>query len=304
MMKLGRDTGRIDSAAGSFRQDRSMSDRVLYQKLDDMKRRLGEMGRVAVAYSGGADSAFVLRVAMDVLGADNVVAVTGRSDSLAGEELAAAARVAADLGVEHVVLDTHEFDNPEYLANPHNRCYFCKATLYSTMQRFLASRRRAQIVSGTNVDDLGDWRPGLQAADEHSVRSPAAEAGLTKQDIRRLSGEFGLPTFDKPASPCLSSRVPYGEPITPEKLRMIEAAERCLRDHGFRECRVRHHGDLARIEVPVESIPRLVEPQRRRLIDSTLRQIGYAHVAIDLRGFRSGSLNEVIAFGQRQVPST
>ncbi|MCH7720187.1 MAG: ATP-dependent sacrificial sulfur transferase LarE [Planctomycetes bacterium] len=279
-----------------------MSDSTLHNKFDEMKRLIGEMERVAIAFSGGADSAFVLKVARDVLGAENVLAVTGRSDSLASRELDGATRLARDLGVEHVVLDTNEFQNPDYLANPHNRCYFCKVTLYSEIERFIRQRGITQIASGTNADDLSDWRPGLQAAKEHSVRSPAAEAGLTKQEIRLLSRELGLPTFDKPASPCLSSRVPYGEEITPQKLRMIDAAERCLQDHGFRECRVRHHGDLARIEVPVDAIPRLIEPTVSKAVDSRLREIGYAHVTVDLRGFRSGSLNEVIAFGQRQAP--
>ena len=279
-----------------------MSDSTLHNKFDEMKRLIGEMERVAIAFSGGADSAFVLKVARDVLGAENVLAVTGRSDSLASRELDGATRLARDLGVEHVVLDTNEFQNPDYLANPHNRCYFCKVTLYSEIERFIRQRGITQIASGTNADDLSDWRPGLQAAKEHSVRSPAAEAGLTKQEIRLLSRELGLPTFDKPASPCLSSRVPYGEEITPQKLRMIDAAERCLQDHGFRECRVRHHGDLARIEVPVDAIPRLIEPTVSKAVDSRLREIGYAHVTVDLRGFRSGSLNEVIAFGRRQAP--
>ncbi len=279
-----------------------MSDSTLHNKLDEMKRLIGEMERVAIAFSGGADSAFVLRVARDVLGAENVLAVTGRSDSLASRELDGATRLARDLGVEHVVLDTDEFQNPDYLANPHNRCYFCKVTLYSEIERFIRQRGITQIASGTNADDLSDWRPGLQAAKEYSVRSPAAEAGLTKQEIRLLSHELGLPTFDKPASPCLSSRVPYGEEITPQKLGMIDAAERCLQDHGFRECRVRHHGNVARIEVPVEAIPRLIDPTVSRAVDSRLREIGYAHVTVDLRGFRSGSLNEVIAFGRRQAP--
>lgn len=278
-----------------------MDEKTMHNKLDEMKRLLGEMERVAIAFSGGADSAFVLRVARDVLGADNVLAVTGRSHSLASSELDGATQLAHDLGVEHVVLDTDEFQNPDYLSNPQNRCYFCKVTLYSEIERFIRQRGITNIASGTNADDLSDWRPGLQAAKEHSVRSPAAEAGLTKQEIRLLSRELGLPTFDKPASPCLSSRVPYGEAITPQKLSMIEAAERCLKEHGFRECRVRHHGDLARIEVPVEEIPRLIEPTLRREIDSRLREIGYVHVTVDLRGFRSGSLNEVIAFGQRQA---
>lgn len=278
-----------------------MDETALQQKFDLMKSLLRDLKRVAVAFSGGTDSAFILCTARDVLGADNVLAVTGRSDSLASQELDGAVRLARELGVEHVVLDTDEFQNPDYLSNPQNRCYYCKTTLYSRIERFIGQRGITHIASGTNADDLGDWRPGLLAAKEHSVSSPAADAGLTKAEIRTLSKELGLPTFDKPASPCLSSRVPYGEAITPQKLKMIDAAERCIRDLGFPICRVRHHGDEARIEVPIEQVPALIEPTVRRVVESTLREIGYHDVTIDPRGFRSGSLNEVIAFGRRQA---
>jgi uncharacterized protein len=181
------------------------------------------------------------------------------------------------------------------LANPTNRCYFCKTTLYSHLDRFIATRGLKAVVNGINADDLGDFRPGLDAAAEHHVRAPVAEAGLTKADVRALSQRLGLPTFDKPASPCLSSRVPYGEPITPEKLRMIEAAEAFLRsEFGLRECRVRHHDRLARVEVPTDAIALLAEPRNAARLDAALRKLGYQYVTIDLRGLRSGSLNEVI----------
>lgn len=262
-----------------------------------MRDRIGALDRVAVAFSGGVDSTFVLKVALDVLGAGNVLAVTGRSPSLKSSELDEAVRLAADLGAEHVILDTGEFENPDYLANPVNRCYFCKTTLYETMRPLLAERGLRVILNGTNADDLGDYRPGLTAAAEHKVVAPAAEAGLTKADVRELSRRFGLPTHDKPAAPCLSSRVQYGETITPGKLRAIEQAEAFLVELGFRECRVRHHDRIARLEVPPADFARLVEPSMARRVDERLRSLGYAYVTFDLRGLRSGSLNEVIPLG-------
>ena len=261
---------------------------------------LRSLDRVAVALSGGVDSAVVLSLAVDELGAGRVIAVTGISDSIAQSELTDAKQAAAQAGVEHILLETREFADPNYLANPTNRCYYCKTELYSQMERSLAPRGVFCIVNGTNLDDLGDFRPGLTAAKEHSVRAPLAEAGLTKADVRAMATRLGLQIHDKPASPCLSSRVQYGEEITPEKLRMIESAERMLRELGVRECRVRHHDNLARIEVPPEWIERLAIPQTRAAIDAEFRKIGYQYVAIDLRGFRSGSMNEVIAFGSRQ----
>lgn len=266
----------------------------------DIVRRLG---RVAVAYSGGVDSAFVLKVCVDTLGASNVLAVTGRSPSLAAAELVAARDLAATLGAVHVEVDTDEFNDPNYISNPTNRCYYCKTELYTRMAPLLVERGMTAVVNGTNADDLADYRPGLAAAGEHAVRSPCAEAGLTKSDIRALSARWGLPTHDKPASPCLSSRVQYGETITPDKLRMIERAEALLRELGFRQCRVRHHDKLARIEVPAGEIERLAEKTIRERIDAAFRELGYQYVTLDLRGFRSGSMNEVIAFGRRQAPA-
>lgn len=259
------------------------------------------MESVAVAFSAGVDSTFVLKAAIDTLGAKNVVAVTGRSDSLARAEFEEAGTIAANLGVEHVILDTDEFDNPNYVSNPTNRCYFCKTTLYTHLERFIADRGLKAVVNGINADDLGDYRPGIEAAREHGVRCPAAEAGLTKEDIRELSRRLGLSTFNKPASPCLSSRVQYGEHITPEKLRMIEAGEAFLHKMGIRQCRVRHHDNLARIEVPAESIPLLADPVQAARIDAYFRTLGYHYVALDLRGFRSGSMNEVIPLGLVQL---
>jgi uncharacterized protein len=273
---------------------------VLDSKLNRIRSILKELRRVAVAFSGGVDSTFVLKLAADTLGPSNVVAVTGKSASLAADELNQAATLAKQFGVEHVILDTDEFENENYLANPVNRCYFCKTTLYAHMQKFIASRGLTTMINGTNADDLGDYRPGLDAAREFNVRAPLAEAGLTKAEIRELSARFGLPTADKPAMPCLSSRVQYGETITPEKLRMIEAAEKFLRDElGIAECRVRHHHNIARIEVPPPFIPRLADPTVAARIDHHFRSLGYAYVTLDLRGFRSGSLNEVVSLEVR-----
>ena len=282
-----------------------MKHSTLDEKLERMQRILRELKSVAVAFSAGADSTLVLKVALDTLGPQNVVAVTGRSDSLARAEFDHACLLADAMGAEHVVLDTDEFDNPDYLANPTNRCYFCKTTLYSHMEPFVAERGLRAIVNGTNTDDLGDFRPGLDAAHEHNVRSPVAEAGLTKSDVRELSRRLDLPTHDKPASPCLSSRVPYGEEITPEKLRMIDLAEAFLRDEmGIRVCRVRHHETIARIEVPREFIPILAEPHNATRLDNHFRALGYKYVTLDLRGFRSGSLNEVIPLGTAGTPGS
>ena len=254
-----------------------------------------ELESVAVAFSAGVDSTLVLKVALDTLGSKSVLAVTGRSDSVAAAELAEAGRIVSDLDVEHVVLDTDEFDNPDYVANPDNRCYFCKTSLYGHMTHLLRDRDIKTIVNGTNADDLGDYRPGLDAAREHGVRSPLAEAGLTKVDVRELSRCLGLATHDKPAAPCLSSRVPYGEEVTPQKLRMIESAERFLHDElGIRECRVRHHNGLARIEVAPENLPLLTKADNAARIDAHFRSLGYTIVTVDLRGFRSGSLNEAL----------
>ena len=272
-----------------------------HPKLAAMTSQIRDLQRVAVAFSGGVDSTFVLKACVDAVGPQNVVAVTGTSDSLASRELTEAKSLAKSMGVRHVLIDPREFDDPKYLANPTNRCFYCKTALYEKMAAVLDEYNLQAALNGTNVDDLGDYRPGLEAAKEHGVLSPCVDAGLTKKEIRELSAAMGLQTHDKPAAPCLSSRVQYGEEITSEKLRMIEQAENLLRDMGFRECRVRHHNNLARIEVPVEQIARVIEPDTRNAIDAAFREFGYAYVTIDLRGFRSGSLNEVIAFGKRQT---
>lgn len=277
------------------------TDPALAAKLTRMRDRLAELGTVAVAFSAGVDSTFVLKVAVDALGRENVLAVTARSPSVPRRDLAEAERLATLVNAEHLFIDTNEFANADYTANPTNRCYFCKSTLYTHMDGLLAERGIAHVINGTNADDLGDWRPGLLAAGEHTVVAPAADCGMTKADIRKLSSMLGLPTHDKPASPCLSSRVPYGQEVTPQKLRMIEIAENFLREHyGFRDCRVRHYGDFARIEVPPDDVPTLQAKEATEELAARFRAFGFPRVEIDPQGFRSGALNEVIAFGQRQ----
>jgi len=275
-----------------------MAEAVLESKLSKMRDILRSLRRVAVAFSGGVDSTFLLKVAVDTLGSADVLAVTADSGSLPRSELAQARRLSEQIGVELVVVTSTEMDDPDYAANPPNRCYYCKKALYTHIQKVAGQRQLKWIVCGTNLDDYQDYRPGHQAGKEHGVRAPCAEAELGKQDIRTLSRQMGLPTFDKPASPCLASRIAYGDSITVEKLQRVEHAEEFLRQLGLRECRVRHHGNLARIEVPPERIPELMQPEVRSRIEQRLRQIGYSYVTMDLRGFRSGSMNEVILSAQ------
>jgi uncharacterized protein len=270
------------------------------QKLERMKEILRSLRRVIVAFSAGVDSTFLLKVAIDTLGPANVLAATADSDSLSRAEFEESRRLADRFGAPHRVIATQEMNDPNYRANPANRCYFCKTELYTKLQPILAAEGYAAIVNGINADDLGDWRPGIQAAKDNAVRSPCAEAGMTKQDIRVLSERMGLPTYDKPASPCLSSRIQYGEEITPAKLKMVEQGEAFLHSLGIRECRVRHHNNMARIEIPADQIVTFMQPEMRAKIDAEFHRIGYNYVAMDLRGFRSGSMNEVIAFGKKQ----
>jgi pyridinium-3,5-biscarboxylic acid mononucleotide sulfurtransferase len=260
-------------------------------KLDSLRADLRSRGPILLAFSGGVDSSFLLRVAVEEL-ADAVVALTTRSPTAPEEDEAIALALAQELGVHHLVIEANELEVPEYAANPTNRCYFCKASLYDICRREAAKLGIEHIVDGVNTDDLGDYRPGLQAAAEQGVGHPLADAGLTKREIRTYSRELGLPTWDKPSSPCLSSRFPYGTAITLEGLRRVGQAERALHRLGFRECRVRFHDPIARIEVPAGEIARLTQSPVRESVASELRSLGFRYVAVDLQGFRSGSLNE------------
>jgi len=294
---------------------------VSANKLEQLRAALRAQGSCLVAYSGGVDSVFLARVAHDVLG-DRALAVIADSPSLPRRELQEALAIAAQFQFPVRVVRTAEFENPDYLANPVNRCYFCKHELFEQLAPIARAEKFAVIAYGENASDNGDFRPGAQAAAEFQVRAPLKEAGLTKSEIRELSAQLGLPTADKPQMACLSSRIPQGEPVTPEKLRMIEAAEYVLRDLGFHDVRVRHHelrmastqsliakappstlnpqpstNYLARIELGPAEIPRFFEDGITTKVAEALKKIGYTHVTLDLQGYRRGSVNQAPAKG-------
>ncbi len=256
--------------------------------------RIQPMKRVVVAFSAGVDSTLVLRVAMDALGPDNVLAATGVSPSLASRELQSVKELAGLLGANLELVNTSEMDSPQYTANPTTRCYHCKTELYAKLADLARTRGYAAVLNGVNADDPADHVNGLRAAREHGVICPLLDCGMTKDDVRALARELKLPNWRKPALACLSSRIPYGTPVTIQSLSMVEKAEAFLWDRGFSDFRVRHHTKLARIEVQPSDLPRLIEEPLRSELIRYFKNIGYTYVTVDLQGFRSGSSNEVL----------
>jgi len=287
-MTTRRATGRTGRSSGDAD--------ILNRKEDALHQALASWPAIIIAYSGGVDSAYLGWAATQVLGR-HALCITADSPSYPERHRALALRIAEDFGFHHEIIRTDEMDRPEYRANPANRCYYCKHELYTHLTAIARDRGIPTIADGSNADDRGDYRPGRQAAREFGVISPLDAAALTKSEIRELSRRAGLPTWDEPASACLSSRIPYFSEVTGEKLRMIEQAETVLRDLGFRICRVRHHGDdapFARLEIGRDEMARAVEPEMADAIDRALRDIGYRQVTLDLRGYRLGSLNDAL----------
>jgi pyridinium-3,5-biscarboxylic acid mononucleotide sulfurtransferase len=275
--------------------------------MDRAKERLRELeaivvpyGSALVAFSGGVDSSLALAVAARALPRERVLAVTSNNETYLPSELDLAREFADSLGVDHLVVNTRELDDPNYASNPTNRCYFCKSTLYSDLSRIAAERGYGCVVDGANADDEGDYRPGRKAAEELGVVSPLSVAGVGKAEVRELAKHLGLPSWDKPALACLSSRFPYGQQITPEKLSQVARAEEYLRTRGFRQVRVRHHGEIARLEVGPEEMERAFA--LREEVSAELKEAGFLYVALDLTGYESGSLNATLGKKGKKRP--
>jgi pyridinium-3,5-biscarboxylic acid mononucleotide sulfurtransferase len=266
---------------------------MLQQKLEQLQTLFLEMEQALIAYSGGVDSTLVAKIAYDILG-DRAVAITAKSPSLLPEELEDASIQAATIGITHEVVETHEMSNPNYTSNPINRCYFCKSELHDTLKPLALKRGYSYVVDGVNFDDLGDYRPGIQAAKERGARSPLAEVGVTKAEVRQLSKQLGLAWWDKPAQPCLSSRFPYGEEITISKLQRVGRSEIYLRKLGLTDIRVRSEGDTARIELSPEQIKEFVLTTELPQLVLAFQSFGFVYVTLDLEGYRSGKLNQVL----------
>ena len=272
---------------------------MLAEKLQQLRTIFAQMDRALIAYSGGIDSTLAAKVACDMLG-DRALAVTAESPSLMPEDLEDALVQAAEMGVRHQVVKTHELDNPNYASNPVNRCYFCKSELHDTLKPLAQKLGYPYIVDGVNADDLQDYRPGIQAAKERGVRSPLAEVGVSKLEVRQLAKELGLLWWDKPAQPCLSSRFPYGEEITVEKLQRVGQGERYLRQLGLKNLRVRSDGDTARIELPPEQIKEFVLTMELPSLVEAFQDFGFTYVTLDLEGYRRGKLNRVLQKASRE----
>jgi len=274
---------------------------ALQSKLDHLRAIFTPMGDVIVAFSGGVDSTFVLKVAHDTIG-DRVLALTTTSPTMPDQDRLSALAMAARIGARHLIIESNELEIPGYAQNPLNRCYLCKHNLFTVCEAKAHELGIETIVDGLNLDDLHDYRPGIKAASELRVRHPLVEAAMSKAEVREFSRALALPTWDRPASPCLSSRFPYGTTITEENLRMVEQGEQLLHANGFRVARVRYHGEVARLEVEAHEIPRLLDPAIRDRVDADLKRIGFRFVTVDLKGFRSGSLNEEIVTPQSLRP--
>jgi len=273
--------------------DKRMLDIHPNEKKQKLQNYIKNLGSIAIAYSGGVDSTFLLKIAHEVL-AERCIAITAKSSTYPEREYLAATRFCQEHGIHHISIESEELDIEGFASNPINRCYYCKKELYTKIWRVVKEYGILHIADGSNLDDLGDFRPGMEAAREQNVISPLQECKLTKEDIRYLSKEMELPTWDKPSFACLSSRFPYGHTITREKLSMVEQAEDYLRNLGFRQIRVRHHGDIARIEVDRDERELFFHQDKMDQISTNLKKLGFSYITLDLQGYRTGSMNETI----------